>query len=113
MPSLPPRVCRCGAIVQARTRCACQVLADRQRNARAEARRPSSTARGYDSKWRKARLEFLAANPTCRYCAAPATVVDHIKPHRGDMKLFWSRSNWQPLCAHHHNSLKQSLERQP
>ena len=32
-----------------------------------------------------------------------ATVVDHIKPHRGDHKLFWDRSNWQPLCEHHHN----------
>lgn len=32
-----------------------------------------------------------------------ATVVDHIKPHRGDQKLFWDRSNWQPLCEHHHN----------
>ena len=21
------------------------------------------------------------------------TVVDHIKPHRGDMKLFWDRGN--------------------
>lgn len=32
-----------------------------------------------------------------------ATVVDHIKPHRGDQKLFWDRGNWQPLCEHHHN----------
>lgn len=32
-----------------------------------------------------------------------ATVVDHIIPHRGDQKLFWDRSNWQPLCEHHHN----------
>ena len=32
-----------------------------------------------------------------------ATVVDHIIPHRGDMKLFWDKSNWQPLCEHHHN----------
>lgn len=30
-------------------------------------------------------------------------VVDHIKPHRGDQKLFWDRRNWQPLCEHHHN----------
>ncbi len=32
-----------------------------------------------------------------------STVVDHIKPHRGDKKLFWDRGNWQPLCEHHHN----------
>lgn len=29
--------------------------------------------------------------------------MDHIKPHRGDQKLFWDRGNWQPLCVHHHN----------
>ena len=32
-----------------------------------------------------------------------ATVVDHIIPHRGDMKLFWDESNWQPLCKEHHD----------
>lgn len=36
-----------------------------------------------------------------------ATVVDHKIPHRGDSKLFWDRSNWQPLCADHHNGVKQ------
>jgi 5-methylcytosine-specific restriction endonuclease McrA len=38
--------------------------------------------------------------------------VDHIIPHRGDDRLFWDRSNWQALCAHHHNSNKQRLDRQ-
>ena len=33
----------------------------------------------------------------------PATVVDHIIPHRGDMKLFWDESNWQALCESCHN----------
>ena len=33
----------------------------------------------------------------------PATVVDHIVPHRGDKKLFWDQSNWQPLCKEHHD----------
>jgi 5-methylcytosine-specific restriction protein A len=27
----------------------------------------------------------------------PASVVDHIVPHRGDMALFWDRSNWQAM----------------
>jgi 5-methylcytosine-specific restriction protein A len=44
-------------------------------------------------------------------CDQPASVVDHIKPHRGDRKLFWERSNWQPLCQHHHSSTKQRMER--
>ena len=47
-------------------------------------------------------------NPFCVKCyeeghITMATVVDHIKPHRGDKKLFWDRGNWQPLCEHHHN----------
>ena len=30
---------------------------------------------------------------------SPATVVDHIEPHKGDEMLFWMRSsNWQSLC---------------
>ena len=50
----------------------------------------------------------VESNPFCVKCyeeghITMATVVDHIKPHRGDQKLFWDRSNWQPLCEHHHN----------
>ena len=41
----------------------------------------------------------------------PATVVDHIVPHKGDMALFWDKSNWQGLCAHCHNSHKQRREK--
>lgn len=41
----------------------------------------------------------------------PATVVDHIQPHRGDSALFWSESNWQSLCAPHHDGAKQAFER--
>jgi 5-methylcytosine-specific restriction endonuclease McrA len=40
-----------------------------------------------------------------------ASTVDHIIQHRGDHVLFWNRSNWQPLCARCHNSVKQRLER--
>lgn len=32
-----------------------------------------------------------------------ATVVDHIKPHKGDMEVFWDLSNWQGLCEPCHN----------
>jgi hypothetical protein len=41
----------------------------------------------------------------------PATVVDHRRPHHGDQALFWAESNWQSLCARHHNSDKQVYER--
>lgn len=34
----------------------------------------------------------------------PATIVDHIVPHRGDTKLFWNtEGNWQSLCASCHS----------
>ncbi|WP_323784771.1 HNH endonuclease signature motif containing protein [Thalassovita sp.] len=46
-------------------------------------------------------------------CGASATVVDHIKAHRGDERLFWDRTNWQPLCAPCHNRHKQRQERAP
>ncbi|WP_338080605.1 HNH endonuclease signature motif containing protein [Cohnella luojiensis] len=32
-----------------------------------------------------------------------ATVVDHIKPHKGNKILFWDKNNWQPLCKQHHD----------
>lgn len=44
-------------------------------------------------------------------CGAPATVVDHIQPHRGDMNIFWREGNHQSLCRSCHNSAKQKLER--
>src|SRR5690606_17095566 len=73
--------------------------------------------RGYTSRWDKARAAYLAKHPWCRMCLANdgervrATVVDHIKPHRQDMRLFWDKSNWQSLCEPHHNSTKQRDER--
>lgn len=59
--------------------------------------------RGYTGRWDKARKLFLKRNPLCVRCLAqsftvPASVVDHIMPHRGDQKLFWDESNWQALC---------------
>lgn len=70
--------------------------------------RRDSAVRGYDSKWRKARERFLKCHPLCVQCQregrlVKATVVDHIKPHRGDPILFWDERNWQPLCKHHHD----------
>lgn len=76
----------------------------------------TSTQRGYGYRWQKERERYLMSNPLCGYCQAegrvePATVVDHKIPHRGDQALFWDRSNWQPLCASCHSSVKQAEER--
>lgn len=77
----------------------------------------SSTERGYDHRWRKERAEYLRLNPLCVMCEAEgrikaATVVDHKIPHRGDMVLFWDKTNWQSLCKPHHDSHKQRIERE-
>ena len=109
--SKPPHLCTCGKIVAHGTRCACKVAATRARNKRHDAKRPTASQRGYDSKWRKARKEWLHHNPTCVMCGTKADTVDHITSHKGDMKLFWDKTNWQSLCAHHHNTHKQRLER--
>ena len=70
--------------------------------------RGGGAARGYDSKWRSARKLYLRKNPLCVKCRAngrlePATVIDHIVPHRGDPKLFWDQDNWQALCKACHD----------
>jgi len=70
--------------------------------------RGSASSRGYDSKWRKASKSFLRKNPLCVECAregttTPATVVDHIIPHKGNTKIFWDKNNWQGLCKRHHD----------
>jgi 5-methylcytosine-specific restriction endonuclease McrA len=77
----------------------------------ARANGEGSTARGYSYGWQKARERFLRSNPLCCYCqregrVTPATVVDHIIPHRGDKELFWDEANWQPLCKHCHDRTK-------
>ena len=78
----------------------------------------SSTERGYGSAWRKVRNAYLYEHPLCVMCLAmtpsrvvPANVVDHIVPHKGDQVLMWDVTNFQSLCAPHHNSDKQMLER--
>lgn len=109
MPIRPPRICSCGKTVPAGVLCSCQI----KRRAEADARRPTAHERGYDSKWQRESRIFLSL-PDNRLCACgcgrTANVVDHIVPHRGDMRLFWDRKNWQPLNKHCHDSTKQSLE---
>ena len=111
--SRPPFLCSCGRTVPHGTRCQCQIASTRARNQRHDANRPSARARGYDHEWQKARKAWLAMYPACNHpgCIAPATTVDHIKPHRGDRTLFWDKTNWQSLCTLHHVRHKQRQER--
>lgn len=52
-------------------------------------------------------LAWLADNPIYRLelwdLTRPATVVDHIIPHKGDYELMWSPWNWQPLTKRAHD----------
>ena len=69
----------------------------------------------YRSKQWKARRELqLTLEPLCALCKqlgrlTPATVADHVVPHRGDHDLFWNGA-LQSLCAPCHSSVKQEAE---
>lgn len=67
-------------------------------------------------RWLDLRASVLRQEPFCRYCKAlgvetRATVVDHIKPHKGDLRLFFSRRNLSPSCQPCHDRRKQQYER--
>jgi 5-methylcytosine-specific restriction protein A len=64
---------------------------------------------GHTARWQKCRAIFLRANPLCVACMprgrlTPASVVDHVTPHKGDGRLFWDESNWQALCKPCHDA---------
>ena len=87
-------------------RCAVHRVVER---AELERRRGSASSRGYDSRWRKARKLFLQVHPLCATCRSrgvirQATVVDHIRPHKGDQALFRDERNLQALCKECHDS---------
>lgn len=104
MPMKPRRPCRYpGCPNLCENGVYCEKHAEHNPSRIYDRRRGSATERGYNAEWRVARRSFLSAHPLCVECMkenrlTAATVVDHIIPHRGDMKLFWDESNWQPLC---------------
>ena len=76
----------------------------RQQATRAyEKKRGSAAQRGYGRKWQDASRLYLIAHPWCAKCNGLASEVDHKIPHRGDIKLFWDRGNWQSLCHECHS----------
>lgn len=111
MPVKGSRICGCGRLVPSGTSCACEIRRARERKARHDAKRPTARERGYTAEWERESKAFLKECPACRRCGAPATLVDHIQPHKGNQRLFWNRANWQPLCRPCHNSAKQAEER--
>ena len=76
----------------------------------------TTAQRGYGARWQRARTFYLNAHPLCCYCerekrVSAASIVDHIKPHKGDEALFWDSGNWQPLCKPCHDTIKAQEER--
>lgn len=69
--------------------------------------RENSTQRGYGYAWQQYRAGFLKQHPLCVDClrqdrTVEATVVDHVRPHRGNQGLFWDAANQQALCESCH-----------
>lgn len=69
---------------------------------------PESYLHLYGTAWKKARARYLREHPFCVDCQnagkfVQATYLDHIKPHKGDLELFWDELNWQGLCHSCHS----------
>lgn len=68
------------------------------------------------ARWRRLRLAALERDTfTCRICQrfdgdTSQLVADHIRPHRGDERLFWDDANIQTLCKPCHDQVKQKEE---
>lgn len=78
--------------------------------ARSYETRPGSTARGYSYRWQQESKAFLLEHPLCECdeCQRlnrwrPSATVDHRIPHRGDMALFWDKSNWMAMAKECHD----------
>jgi 5-methylcytosine-specific restriction endonuclease McrA len=59
--------------------------------------------------WRRRRAHQLRVEPLCRLCleagrVTPATVADHVEPHRGNFTAF-RLGQLRSLCADCHNRL--------
>lgn len=110
MPARPLRPCPypgCTTLTRG-GRCDAHQYVERREHDRS---RGSATARGYGYRWQKASKAFLREHPLCmcpdcdegRKRVTPAVLVDHRIPHRGDMRLFWDRSNWQAMAKACHD----------
>jgi 5-methylcytosine-specific restriction protein A len=65
-------------------------------------------------RWRRLSALQLKREPLCAICAqrgvvTPATVADHVEPHRGDWNAFVT-GKLQSLCRSCHNSIKRTVE---
>lgn len=112
MPNRPKKPCSqpgCTELVEAGRGGRCEKHR-KQEQQRHDQQRGTAAQRGYDSRWRRYRTQFLRQHPLCECeeCKKsgrliPATVVDHIIPHKGNYELFWDPSNHQAMAKRCHN----------
>ena len=67
--------------------------------------------------WRNRRRHQLAKDPLCVICLAadritPATVADHVVPHKGDYRAF-KLGDLRSLCAECHDGLQPAFKHKP
>lgn len=82
---------------------------ERVRKQHIDATRGTAAKRGYGAKWQRYREAYLAQHPLCERCQAngrlvAATVINHRRDHRGDMRLFWDAANHEALCKSCHDA---------
>jgi 5-methylcytosine-specific restriction enzyme A len=107
MPSAPLRYCSVPNCPNKVPSGRCQ---KHQRIVRQAERRFQNGATAYNSaRWVRESKAFRAAHPFCvnaytedTRCTVLTALVDHRIPHRGDERLFWDQSNWQPMCWYCH-----------
>jgi 5-methylcytosine-specific restriction protein A len=68
-----------------------------------DAKRSSSSERGYDSKWRSIRDKYLCAHPICMMCGAKATIPHHIIAKRDGGTN--DESNLLAVCENCHRKI--------
>ncbi|AGL03635.1 restriction endonuclease [Desulfoscipio gibsoniae DSM 7213] len=110
MPRKPPAPCRhpgCPELTEARFCPKHMQEYNRQYNRK---ERPKYSKQLYNSaRWQRLRKKVLLEHPLCVECErqgriTPATIVDHVKPHKGNLNLFWDENNLQALCKNCHDS---------
>ncbi|WP_138423708.1 HNH endonuclease signature motif containing protein [Maritimibacter alexandrii] len=85
-------------------------------------RQVSPTRALYSSRrWQRLKLKIIERDGlVCRQTGVLLTgkepapnspVLDHIRPHKGDLTLFWDPANLQLVSKEYHDRVKQRLER--
>lgn len=81
-------------------------MKERAARRREEYRDPIATRLYSSSAWQTLRAQVISeASGVCQWpeCCAPATVVDHRRPHLNDNGAFYDRANLWALCKRHHD----------